>query len=612
MTSPPPKNVVTRWLDPRRWLRRRGAVLIAGNESAAIDSPVVSPPETFWLRNVSAAGTLAVAGLVLAGRLTWLQVVEREEFGKRAVRQSVAEEETVPRPGDIHDRTGRLLATSVQTSSLYIVPSRIRERWTVAGQLADALELNRDALYERIASHRHFLWVKRRLSEEELKRVQALKLPSEVWGLRAEYQRVYPLGSLAAHVLGLRDVDGIGHGGVEQQFQEHLRGKPGKRRLVRDSRGRVIELDSTLEVRARDGQPIQLTLDAVVQQIVEVQLDAVMTAWQPEGCSAIALDPATGQVLAMASRPAYDPNNPAAPPPGGWKNRAISAIHEPGSTIKPLIVAHALHQDAIHRDEVFNCEYGQYRMGRRVLHDHHAYGRLSLVDVLVKSSNIGMAKIGERMTNAGLYEATVAFGFGRPTGIELPGELPGILRPLDKWNGYSTGSIPMGHELAMTPLQLIVGHAALANHGVWQQPRLVLPTDSSAEDRSVQQRVVSAEIADWIVQEPMTEVVRRGTGTRAKLPDRIVFGKTGTAQALTPEGSYRSDRYVSSFLGGSPPENPRLLVLVVVDQAAEGSEQFGGKVAAPAVAAILKQSLDYLDGGSAGVLTDRPEPSSRR
>lgn len=611
MTSPPPENVVTRWLDPRRWFHRVVPPM-AGNEPASIDSPAAPPPETFWWRNVAAAGTLVVVGLVLAGRLTWLQVVEQEEFGKRAVRQSVVEEETVPRPGDIHDRAGRLLATSVQTSSLYIVPSRIRERWTVAGQLADALELNRDSLYERIASHRHFLWVKRRLSDEELKRVQALELPAEIWGLRAEYQRVYPLGSLAAHVLGLRDVDGIGHGGVEQQFQEHLRGTPGKRRLVRDSRGRVIELDSTLEARARDGRPIQLTLDAVVQQIVEIQLDAVMSAWQPEGCSAIALDPATGQVLAMASRPAYDPNNPAAAPLGGWKNRAISAIHEPGSTIKPLIVAHALHQDAIRRDESFNCEYGQYRMGRRVLHDHHAYGRLSLVDVLVKSSNIGMAKIGERMTNAGLYEATVAFGFGRPTGIELPGELPGILRPLDKWNGYSTGSIPMGHELAMTPLQLIVGHAALANHGVWQQPRLVLPTGSSAEDRSVQQRVVSSEIADWIVQEPMTEVVRRGTGTRAKLSDRVVFGKTGTAQALTPEGSYRSDRYVSSFLGGSPPENPRLLVLVVVDQAAEGSEQFGGKVAAPAVAAILKQSLDYLDGGSAGVLTDRPEKSSRR
>ena len=298
----------------------------------------------------------------------------------------------------------------------------------------------------------------------------------------------------------------------------------------------------------------------------------------------------------MASRPTFDPNQTEIASPDSWKNRAIADIYEPGSTFKPFLVSYGLDQGVLHKHDVFDCENGLYRMGRRVLHDHHRYGSLNLTDVQVKSSNIGMAKIGERLTNERLFDAATLFGFGRKTGIELPGELPGILRPLKEWTSYSTGSIPMGHEVATTPLQLIVAHAALANGGQLLRPRIVLPRadDSTAAVRSIAETTVGPETAQWLIEGPMQEVVTRGAGKRARIPGYNVFGKTGTAQCLSPNGGYVHNKYISSFVCGAPVEDPRLLVLVVVNQSSVGGETFGGKVAAPASANILKQSLVYL------------------
>jgi cell division protein FtsI (penicillin-binding protein 3) len=262
-----------------------------------------------------------------------------------------------------------------------------------------------------------------------------------------------------------------------------------------------------------------------------------------------------------------------------------------------MIVAYGLDQQMLAISDHFDCEWGRYRMGRRLLHDHHPYGTLSLTDVLVKSSNIGMAKVGEQMTNAGLHSAAALFGFGRKTGIELPGELPGILRPLAEWTSYSTGSIPMGHEIAATPLQLITAHAALANGGILVRPRILKSNtdDGSADLRNLVQTTVSADIAHWVVQEPMQQVVTRGTGKRAKIDGYNVFGKTGTAQCLSPNGGYVHGKYISSFVCGAPVQNPQLLVLVVVNQASgSGGEVFGGRIAAPVAAKILRESLLHL------------------
>ena len=565
------------------------------SSNAAPNAP--SRPASSFARARCVVTIVGIGWTVLMLRLVQLQWWQEDRFTDRAERQREFAEEIVPRPGDIVDRQGRLVATTLTMRSLYVVPSRIAKPWVVAQSIATALGISADSLFEKIGEReRHFLWVKRRLSSGEVEKIKQLDLPKGTWGFRDEYRREYPQGVVAAHVLGLRDIDGVGRGGVEEEFDRVLRGENGKRRLARDSRGRVIEILDDAEHPPRAGESVQLSLDLVVQLFAERELDAVMAEWKPESCCAVALDPKTGHVLAMASRPTFDPNRTEGASADSWKNRAIADIYEPGSTFKPFLVSYGLDQGVLHRNDVFDCEHGQYRMGRRVLHDHHNYGSLNLTDVLVKSSNIGMAKIGERLTNERLFAAATLFGFGRKTGIELPGELSGILRPLKQWTSYSTGSIPMGHEVATTPLQLIVAHAALANGGQLLRPRIVLPRadDSTAAVRSIAETTVGPETAHWLIEGPMQEVVTRGTGKRARVPGYHVFGKTGTAQCLSPNGGYVHNKYISSFVCGAPVEDPRLLVLVVVNQSSVGGETFGGKVAAPAAANILKQSLVYL------------------
>lgn len=564
--------------------------------------PTMPDPQIVTMSSVRRRAGIVVtvvgmAWLVLVGRLVQLQLWQQDELGDRATRQREIVEEIAPRPGDIFDRQGRLLATSVQTQSLYVIPSRLAKPWVVAEQLAGALQIVPDDLFERLGRHadKHFLWVKRRLSDDEVERIRQLELPDDIYGFRAEYRRVYPQGMLAAQVIGMRDVDGVGRGGIEESCEKLLKGQPGRRTLTRDARGRVIDITADRLQPLRDGDSVALTVDSVLQIFAEGQLDQLMAEWKPESCCAIVLDPQAGDVLAMASRPTIDPNRPEDASPEAWKNRAISDIYEPGSTFKPMIVAYGLDQQLIERDDFFNCERGQYRMGRRVLHDHHGYGMLSLTDVLVKSSNIGMAKIGERLTNTGLHAAATRFGFGQPTGIELPGELTGILRPLNQWTSYSTGSIPMGHEIATTPLQLIRAHAALANGGRLVRPRLLVSEvdPETASIRRSNAQAVGCDAAEWVVSVPMKEVVTRGTGKKAQIKGYDVFGKTGTAQSLAPTGGYRHGKYIASFVCGAPVEKPQLLVLVVVNQATVGGEAFGGRVAAPAAAEILRKALEY-------------------
>jgi cell division protein FtsI/penicillin-binding protein 2 len=269
-------------------------------------------------------------------------------------------------------------------------------------------------------------------------------------------------------------------------------------------------------------------------------------------------------------------------------------MFEPGSTFKPFIVGAAVDHGLIKRNETFDCEFGAYRMGRRILHDHHPYGSLSVTDILVKSSNIGMAKIGERLENPGLFEAASIFGFGRRTGIELPGELNGQLHPLSSWTSYSTGSIPMGQEIAATPLQVAAAHAALANRGRYCSPHLLLQVDDGSKPLVVTRDVLSPDTARWLIEGPMVEVITRGTGQRAKLKGYSVFGKTGTAQKLDPRGGYSHSSHIGSFVCGAPADDPRALVLVSVDEPTRGPSNYGGIVAAPAAADILRTTLEHL------------------
>ena len=537
-----------------------------------------------------------LCGLAISGRLIQLQGFKHSQFAAKVTRQSLVREDVIARPGDIFDRHGRLLATSINTRSLFLIPKQIENPWDVASRLATALNLSADQLFERIGANqsRHFLWVKRRLSAVEVGKVKELELPVQIFGFRDEYLRRYPQGALAAQVIGLRDIDGQGRGGVEQSLNSTLAGRHGWRELIRDAQGRVIDVQPAAEAAPQPGQPVTLTLDAVIQLFTERALDEVVEQFQPQACCAVVLAAETGQVLAMASRPTFDPNLPEAAAPEAWKNRVITDIYEPGSTFKPCIVAWALQKQVLRRDDVFHCEQGAYRMGRRVLHDHHPYGDLSVTDILVKSSNIGMAKIGERLTNQGLYTAAMSFGFGRQTGIELPSEEAGLVRPLKEWTSYSTGSVPMGQEISATPLQIISAYSALANRGRLISPHLVLRigAEQSRPTPVIVSDVVQAEIAEWLTQNVLTEVIKRGTGRKAQGKAYAIFGKTGTAQKQDPQtGLYSKSLNISSFICGGPADHPQALVLVTVDQPSRGGDGFGGTVAAPAAAKILEKTL---------------------
>jgi len=539
------------------------------------------------------------------GRIVQIQWLQREKFASRATRQQRHEDVIPARPGDLYDRRGRLLATTIAVQSLYVDPAQVLDSFSTACALAHATGLDPTEVQQRIIDHRdkRFLWIKRRLSEVEAAQILMANLPSTEWGFRLEYLRVYPQGSLAAHVLGWRDIDGTPHGGVEEFFHTRLCGEPGLRSVIRDARGFVIDVVEGDTTPARPGENIQLTLDIVSQLHVERRIDELMQTHQPVGACATVLDPATGEVLAMVSRPAFDPTHPQDAPPDSWRNLSIQAAYEPGSTIKPVIVAWGLDKELLHTTDMLNCERGAYRMGPRVLHDHHRYGVLSLKDVLVKSSNIGMAKIGETLTNPGLHDLMTQFNFGHRLGIELPGELPGTLHPLDKWTIYSTGSIPMGQEMLATPLQILAAHAALANGGRWITPHLYLGTVGHT---SIAPNVMSIDLVRplstrWVVEEAMVDVIQRGTGTKAKLADYSLFGKTGTSQKMDPDGRYSHTRHISSFVCGAPVQNPRLVVIVTVDEPTKGGSDYGGLVAAPAAADIVSDLLKYMQ-----VPSDRP------
>jgi len=550
---------------------------------------------------------MLMAWTALIGRLIHLQGAQHALMHERVDRQSTYTETLRARPGEIVDRNGHVLAMTVTRNSIFAVPSRIEDPRQFAWQAASVVGVDADTLLDRVrrSSDKHFIWIKRRVSDDVAAEFRELALPERTWGFRREYLRQYPQGSIAAHVLGMRDIDNEGHGGLEQSLNNHIHGEDGHRVMTRDARGVVMEVEASASKTPKHGQSVICTIDLLTQLAVERQLDDIMYRWNPVGACAVVMEPRSGQILAMASRPDFDPNTPAQVGQDAWRNLAVSAVFEPGSTFKPFVVGWALQQKALAQQDMIQCFNGAYRMGGRILHDHHGYVSLSVEDVLVKSSNIGMARIAERIGLQQLYECTVAFGFGRRTGIELPGEVPGLVRERSKWDDYSLGSIPMGQELAVTPLQLIAAHAALANGGQLVRPHLLLasadhimPTPLSSVETvdataSVESSILDRQIADWIVRHPMKGVVENGTGRSARTPGLNIFGKTGTAQKVDPEhGGYSDSQHICSFVCGAPATNPEVLVLVMVDEPTSSGSHYGGTVAAPGAASILAHSIE--------------------
>lgn len=588
----------------------------------------------FRRRTAHLAAALLIALAALTARLVQLQYVDGKHFEQLARRQHHVIETLPARPGNVLDASGRVLATSVLVQSVYADPALVRQPRELAEQLARALALDAEGLYQKLTEDRsrRFVWIERRLDEKQVEAIGALGLdPAEV-GFRSEFRRFYPQGRLAVQLLGFRDIDGKGQGGIEGQFDASLRGRDGWRHLIRDAHGKTVAATADSLQEPVAGKDLVLTLDAYIQTFAEQGLDELLEEWQAAGACAVVLDPRNGDVLAIASRPTLDANAIGEHPPDAWRNRAITDVYEPGSTFKPFVLSRAIDLGLVRTDETIYCENGLYRMGGRLLHDHHPFGNLSLVDVIVRSSNIGMAKIGQRLGNENMYRAVADFGFGRPTGIELPGEVRGKVRPLAEWTSYSTGSVPMGHEIGVTPLQLITAYAAIANGGKLLRPRLVRPDATTtpwlaiekvsgtfARDEGSTPEVVAhpvrAETARWMLDPVLKNVVEsdRGTGRRARVEGYTVFGKSGTAQKAVG-GVYSHRKHISSFLVGGPLSEPRALVLVMVDEPKGKSQPYGGLVAGPTAATILERTLHYLhvptDDERADVAADAAATSS--
>ena len=549
-------------------------------------------------------GCMLCVFALLGFRLYHLQYAEAARFQEMAARQQGSYVVLAARPGNIVDSRGRTLAASIEVDSVFADPAQIEDRLRAARALGGALGLDASSLLELLErkADKRFVWIKRRVSRHEATTVRWLGLPDRWVGTTKEFLRVYPQGMLACHVLGHRDIDNVGRDGVERRMDAYLRGQAGRRYFLRDARRRVLAIDHARSVMPVHGKTVVLTIDSVIQHIVEEALDQVMAQWKPTSASAVVMDPTTGEVLALANRPAFDPNRMADYPAASWRNRAIMDIYEPGSTFKPFVASIALDRGLVSLSERFFCHHGVYAMGRRRLHDHHPYGWLSFPDVIIKSSNIGMAQLGERLGNARMYEGLRAFGFGHPTGIDLPGETAGQLHPLARWTSYSTGSIPMGQEIGLTPIQLARAWCALANSGRLLTPKTcrgVTELDgTSLKDWTKPTevgRALSAPVARTMVDPILTGVVEQGTGRRARLTEYRVWGKTGTAQKRRPDGrGYSHHLHVSSFVAGAPAHDPKIVVVVMVNEPTVGTTHYGGTVAAPAVGQIIRKGLNYL------------------
>jgi cell division protein FtsI (penicillin-binding protein 3) len=542
--------------------------------------------------------TLLFSGIIF--RLYDLQIAGHEKYREDRENQSRGVIDQRRPRGTIFDARGDALALSVPVFSVAAAPSRIANIDAVAAKLAPVLHLETADVAKLLRKTRKgddgverpadFAWIRRQVPADVAEAVRKLKLP-EVQ-LKPEYDRVYPMGMLLAHAIGGTDIDDRGGEGLERLLDDTLGGQRGRAAVDLDGLRRTISWPET----PAGGADVHLTIDAQFQRVVENALDAACEKHKPAWAVAVAIDPRTGAILALANRPAYDPNRPVPGP--ALRNLAVSSPYEPGSTWKVFTVAGALEAGAVTPATMFDCEKGSWKYGARVLHDHEPFGRLSVTGIVVESSNIGVAKVGIKLGPKKLWETADAFGFGRKTGVDLPSESRGILHPLDRWNSFSITSVPMGHEISVTPLQLAVAFAAIANGGSVMRPYVVdrvVGPDGELQRRAepkVERRAVSERVAADM-RKMLREVVLSGTGKKAAVEGLEVAGKTGTTQKVDPAtGRYTHRKFTSSFVGFAPAEGARICVAVIVDE--PQGEYYGGAVAAPVVAEILKNGMKFV------------------
>jgi cell division protein FtsI (penicillin-binding protein 3) len=558
-----------------------------------------------WTRvRIAVCGTVFAALFFAVGRRAFhLQVNDAERLRAMAEEQYLREIELPPRRGRILDRNGADLASTADVDSIYCNPRQLPDPREAARKLARVLQVDRADLERKLEQRRFFAWVKRKVSPEEVVAVKALGLPGLAF--TREPRRFYPNRTLAATIMGHAGSDGGGLDGVELALDRQLRGTTSSVQGIRDALGRDIAVEGSMEAPSSAGSDAVLTIDRYLTFITERALAEGAAAHGAKGAVAIMMDPRTGEVLAMASVPTYNPNDPNGAEAAGARDRAITDTYEPGSTMKTFTIASALDAGVVKADDRFDCLMGRMMVGRYSIHDTHPHGVLTVAEVFKFSSNIGATKIARRLGRDAFADALARFGFGRPTGIGLPGERAGVVRPVDKWGDIGLANISFGQGIAVTPLQMIAGVSAIAGGGIYRQPRIIARTvapDGTIEawpvasaatpaTAAMDRRVMSASAARTMLGIMRGVTEPGGTARQAAIDGYNVAGKTGTAQKVS-NGHYDPTKWVSSFLGVVPAEDPRLAIIVILDEPQGG--HLGGAVAAPIFKEIAEQALRYL------------------
>jgi cell division protein FtsI (penicillin-binding protein 3) len=542
-------------------------------------------------------------GIVLF-RLVTLQVLQAAELTVRADRQHQKTVSLEGARGTIVDRNGKVLAMNLEVPSVFGVPTDVDSPAKTARVLSPVLHVRANELEQKLRQDRRFVWLARKLDPEQGRWFERTRI--EGIGVVMEGRRFYPKGPLLSHLLGFSGMDGQGLEGIERRYDTDLQGEKRVTVLQRDAKGRtVFSKGQQAEQAPAPGHRLVLTIDEVIQYIVEKELDNAVARAQAKSGTMIVLEPHSGALLALACSPRFDPNVLSNLSPDRWRNRALTDAYEPGSTMKAILAAAAIEERVMKPDTLVFGEQGSMAIASTVIHDHEKLGWLTFAQVIQKSSNIGAAKAGMALGDQRLYQYLQAFGFGARTEIDLPGETAGLLRSPKAWGRRTVASVSMGQEIGVTPMQMVSAIAAIANGGKLMRPYVVSEIRDARDEvkrqilPQVRRRVISPETARAVTR-ILEGVVTEGTGGKAAISGFRVAGKTGTAQKIDPRtGAYSDSKFVSSFVGYVPADNPRLAMIVVIDE--PQGESWGGAVAAPVFNRVGEQALSYLGVSS-------PEP----
>ena len=548
-------------------------------------------------------GLMLLWALAIGARLVDLQVVHYGDFEQRAQRQQQRTFEISPRRGVIYDRNGNELAMSVNVNSAFAVPSEVPDLEQMVRLVSRITGVDAGEVLAHCKAQRAFCWVARKLDPDVAERVKALNLKGVYF--QKEPKRFYPKRELGAQVLGYVGLDDEGLSGIEREFDEQLRGTPGKMMIQRDARGQYF---NRAEHQPEAGENIVLTLDERIQYVAERELEQAMLETKAISGTVIVQNPHTGEILALANRPTFNPNQARGIRPEQLKNHAVSDVYEPGSTFKIVTVAGALEEHVTRPEEVIDCQMGSIVVGGMRIRDHKPYGNLTVEQIVQNSSDVGAIKLGLRLGEKRFDQYIRGFGFGSQSGIELPGETRGLTKPVSRWSKVSIGAISMGQEIGISAVQLAGLISTIANQGMYAPPRILMsngpgPATNSSEGGGVVRasfhpadgkRVISPETAAEM-KKMLQMVVEHGTGfPKALLDGYSAAGKTGTAQRVDPAtGAYSKTKYIASFAGFAPVANPAVTIVVILDSAV-GLHQ-GGQVAAPVFRRIAQQVLPYLN-----------------